>query len=482
MKRPFRVDVLIVFCLLAFVNVYFYHDSGTNGNSRFSLIFAFVRDGHLYIDDYYQTTGGRTGDIAYLNGHFYSDKAIGPTIIGGIAYAPFYWMKRLINHPSLDPAKMAVTFLVIGLPSTIAGTLMYILCYIWSKSRLRAFWVTMAVGLGTMCLPYSTVFFSHQFTASLLFSAFFMIVLLKERSERVKNGYLFLIGLLLGWALISEYPVALIILALVIYYFSIVWKKPAYGYVRSIAWPTLGGAIPVAITLVYNRLAFNNFFSIGYTNLVDPYFRSEMAKGLMGINWPNLQVLFYTTFHPLLGIFWQSPVLLLAIAGAVYMIWKRIYRVEAILAAWIIVSYIVIMSGYFLWWGGGSLGARHLIAVLPFFSVLLTFVPKRLNWLFGVLGLISIGQMTIATADDFLGTGSAALKIGSLGFFGYSNIWNHCLYDLVHNVYAHNWGNEFLHLQSWAILIPWVVVIAGGAAYFIWDTMKRTGQGDKGIR
>lgn len=238
MKRPCRVDALIVFCLLAFLYVYFYHDLGTNGNSRFSLIFAFVRDGHLYIDDYYKTTEGRTGDIAYLNGHFYSDKAIGPTIIGTIAYAPFYWMKRVFNHPSVDPTKMAVTFLVIGLPSAIAGSLMYILCFRWSKSRLRAFWVTMTVAVGTMCLPYSTVYFSHQFTASLLFSAFFMIVLLKERPETVKNGYLFLIGLLLGWALISEYPVAWIILPLVIYYFTIAWRKPAYGYFRSIAWPT----------------------------------------------------------------------------------------------------------------------------------------------------------------------------------------------------------------------------------------------------
>lgn len=474
MLRQYRKDALIVFCFLAFFYAYFYHDAGTNGNSRYSLIFAFVRDRHLYIDDYYRRYGSQTGDIAYLNGHYYSDKAIGLTVIGAIVYEPFYWMKRISNHPSMDPTKIAMTFLVIGLPSAVAGSLMYILCFIWSKSRFRAFLVTMTITLGTMCFPYSSVFFSHQLTASLLFCAFVMIVLLKEMPEITRNGYLFLIGLLLGWALISEYPTALIILAMVVYYFSIVWRNPAFRHWRSLGWPMIGGAIPVLLMLVYNKLCFNNFFSIGYKNLVDPYFQSEMAKGLMGIQWPNLRILFYTTLHPMMGIFWQSPALLLAIIGAIYMIWKRIYREEAILATWMIGSYLVIMSGYFLWWGGGSLGPRHLIPILPFFCVLLTFIPKRLNWLFVVLSLASIGQMIIATASEFLGTGSIALKIGTMGFFDYSIIYNYCLKSLIAGTFAHNWGNEFLNLHSWSILIPLVVALAGIAIYFIWNPGEKT--------
>jgi len=56
---------------------------------------------------------------------------------------------------------------------------MFSCAYIY-RSRFRAFLVTLSIMLGTMALPYSVTFFSHQLTASLLFSAFFMIFFIKE--------------------------------------------------------------------------------------------------------------------------------------------------------------------------------------------------------------------------------------------------------------------------------------------------------------
>ena len=61
---------------------------------------------------------------------------------------------------------------------------------------------------------------------------------------------------------------------------------------------------------------------------------------------------------------------------------QRRYREEAILAACIICSYFVILSGYYMWWGGYAVGARHIIPALPFFCLFLVFVPKKLNWPF----------------------------------------------------------------------------------------------------
>ena len=183
MPRTNRKDSLIVFLLLAFTFAFFYQDAGVNGNSRFSLIFASVQEDRLSIDDYYNKPGTMTGnDKAYYDGHYYSDKAIGPAVIGSILYEPLYRMQQTFHHPSQNTVKMILTFLVIGLPSAIAGTLMFILCLYLSGSRFRSYVVTLSVTLGTMYFPYSVTFFSHQFTASLLFSAFFMIFFLKEET------------------------------------------------------------------------------------------------------------------------------------------------------------------------------------------------------------------------------------------------------------------------------------------------------------
>ena len=107
-----------------------------------------------------------------------------------------------------------------------------------------------------------------------------------------KNWYSFLIGLLLGWAFISEFPTAIIIIALACYYIYAIWRNPNFRHFRSIILPFLGGAIPIIILLVYNKLCFGNFLSLGYAHESNPIFYSAMAQGLMGIGWPNLLVLY----------------------------------------------------------------------------------------------------------------------------------------------------------------------------------------------
>jgi hypothetical protein len=78
MIRIYKKDAFIIFILLAFSYAYFYQDGGANANSRFDLIFAAVQEGRLYIDSYHDVEDTQTIDKAYFNGHYYSDKAIGP--------------------------------------------------------------------------------------------------------------------------------------------------------------------------------------------------------------------------------------------------------------------------------------------------------------------------------------------------------------------------------------------------------------------
>ena len=234
----------------------------------------------------------------------------------------------------------------------------------------------------------------------------------------------------------------------------------------------LGGLIPVLLQLIYNKLCFGNFLAIGYSFESNPEFNSGMAQGIMGINWPSLSALYYMTLHPTLGLFWESPALLFSIAGLVFMFVKRRFLAEAFLALGIIGSYLVIMSGYYMWWGGYAVGPRFIIPMLPFFSIFLVFVPKRLTWPLVVLALVSFGQMFIVAASTVMVPDGNVKKLATLGFFAFSNIYSYCLNSLKTGGFTQNLGYQILVLKSWNSLIPLLVVIGAVTFFFFWNRME----------
>jgi hypothetical protein len=104
-------DGIVIFCLLAFIFAYFYQDGGWNGNSRFDLIFAVVQERRLTIDTFQNQPGMATKDTAYFNGHYYSDKAVGPAALGAILYFPIYWFNRAL---SWNPNRFESNFNLLG--------------------------------------------------------------------------------------------------------------------------------------------------------------------------------------------------------------------------------------------------------------------------------------------------------------------------------------------------------------------------------
>ncbi len=92
-------DVLIIFFLLALTYGYFYQDPSWNGNSRLGLTLAMVQEGRLVIDSFHQNKDAdlETGDEAFYNGHYYTDKAIGSSLLAAVPYAPIYWISRWLG-------------------------------------------------------------------------------------------------------------------------------------------------------------------------------------------------------------------------------------------------------------------------------------------------------------------------------------------------------------------------------------------------
>ena len=468
----FTKDSWLVFILLAIAYAYFYQDPGWNGNSRLGLTFAIVREGRLTIDSYYNNdaSGLKTGDKSVNNGHYYTDKAIGSSLLAAVAYYPIYGLMLLTGHEwEIWVQKYLLTFLVTGLPSALCGSLIYILgCYL-SKSRLMALGVTLVIALGTMCFPFSVIFFGHQLAASLLFIGFFLIFQLKVLPERepVKRIHYFLIGLFLGLALLTDFTTAVVVGPLILYYFYNLWKRGSLFRVAGWILPAMAGAIPMLLMMGYNTAVYAKPFASGYRYLSNPYYEEAMSHGIMGVGWPHKSVLFYETLHPAQGLLWQSPVLIMAAVGAYFMLRKKKNRLELALAALASVAYLLLNSGYFLWWGGYSFGPRQIVPMLPFLAIPLFFVPRRFYPLVVILGLVSIFQMTVVAASNVMAPDDNMVRIAKISFFQYSAIYSYCLKQLIAGHFAWNMGQAWLGLKGWLSLLPFGALLVAGVGLFI---------------
>lgn len=468
MNKETKREALLVFILLALVYSYFYHDPGWNGNSRLDLTFALVQEGRLTIDSFHNQEGTYTRDKAVYEGHYYTSKAIGSSLVAAIFYFPLYRLEQLLDI-KLDwgEIKYLLTFLSIGLPSAVAGSLMYMLCKQVTGNRLHSYVVTLSISLGTMMFPFSVIFFGHQLAGSFLFGAFFLIFQLKMDSLHRRKGVLFLVGFLLGFALITEYPVAPIVLILTIYYFVVMFTKSKSDRALAVALPALGVLIPIAIALAYNTVVFGNPISTGYTHSAVEAFQENQTQGLVGIGWPNLKVIFYMTLHPAFGMFWQSPVFVLAFVGIWFMFRTSDYKTEAWISLAAFLSLVVLYSGFYNWWGGWTFVPRYLVPMVPFLLLPLAFVPVR--WLPGmvVLGLVSMVQMFIGVSSLVLVPDDNYARIATLGYFEYSSIYSYCLKLLIDGKFSKNLGNQLFGLNTWLSLIPILLVMMAVTFRFI---------------
>jgi hypothetical protein len=164
--------------------------------------------------------------------------------------------------------------------------------------------------------------------------------------------------------------------------------------------------------------------------------------------------------HPALGLFWQSPVLIMSLAGIWFMVREPAYRVEALIAITAFFALLILYSGFYNWWGGSTFGARYLIPILAFLGLPLAFIPKR--WFSGlvILGIISILQMFIAVSSRIIVPDDFYKQIDTLGFFAYSSIYSYCFPLLLNGDFSTNLGNKLLGLSNWLSLIPLIVAVS----------------------
>jgi hypothetical protein len=221
--------------------------------------------------------------------------------------------------------------------------------------------------LATPAFSYAGAFYSHQLAAVLLFAAFALIFWL--RPQKSNGGRLALIGVLLGYAVISEYPSVLIAGLLFLYVLYRLADK------RRIGWVVLGGIGPGLLLTAYNLATYRTILPVGYH--YSALWQTQHSTGFMSLTYPKLDILWGLVGSPYRGVFLLSPILLLAVPGFIYLWLDRLHRAEAIVSTLAVLSFFAFNSSSSMWWGGFSVGPRYLIPMLPFLAWPLILFLKR---------------------------------------------------------------------------------------------------------
>ena len=388
LPRTVGGNALFVFLVVVTCSGYFFPRlSNWESNSRMDLVYALGDKATIRIDDYYLNTQDR----AYFRGHYYTEKSIGPSLTAVPLYEAFRAIVRLpplarvasgdatigslppvetvyaehklpepgapgAGHPPVYHAMALtfVTFLSIALMSATLAAVVYLMATRLSKSPRNALVVALAFGLATPAFAYSNELYQHQAGAFGAFVGFFLLWRVIE--EGASKRLLWIVGALFGYAAASEYVLAPIVAGLVI------WAIVRTRWVGLLLRVAVGASPWIIATATYNVIAFGTPLPVGYRYSIF----GLPAGSLFGLVPPSWESIYGITFSPYRGLFLLSPFLLLAPIGLYRMTRDPRTRDLAIVLAIVSIALLAYNASYWVWDGGGAIGPRLLIPMLPF--------------------------------------------------------------------------------------------------------------------
>ena len=483
----------VLITIVVFVSyAYFYEGGGWNQNSRFDLVRAILDEHTLSIDAYHENTG----DKAFYQEHYYSDKAPGQALLAVPAAAA---SRPLLRAAGVDPHSprglVATSYLAslfaVALPTALGCACLFLIALKLGSGETAAGFAAIAMGLATPIWPYATLFWAHALVgACLLFGFGAAWMLGSSKSAWADWWWGLAVGLAAGWATVSEYPAAPASAILALLALWQVWRG---GWPRR--WPTAAGiaagaGVCIAVLMAYQYAAFGSAFHLSYS-YYEPGAFPWMQHGYLGLRFPRPVVAFKLLFGCRRGLFLVAPVGVAAVIG-LRLLWKqKTTRAAAVAATSIAVYYWLFNSAFIAWPAGWSYGPRYMGAGIPLLCVGLAPVWDQAGraWRIVIAALAACGGLfSLMAASVTAQPDPELLKCAPFrvlwpsfwaGKLSYNEMSMLSAADSATGCHgAFNLG-ELMGLHGLMSLIPLILVwVAGGAIWMRMDraAKERTGE------
>ena len=361
------------------VSPYYEAINNPNENVRVWATRAIVEH-HVLNIDAVMREWGYVNDKAKNAHHVSSSKAPGVSFLGVPVLFAETELRKLWGWPA--PDKREATFWL-----RLWAVKLPMLAFFWlfaryverkTRSGLARDLLLVALGLGTMLYPYGGMFVGHALAAAAAFSAFILLddprLDLPARQGRPEAWRTWLpvaaAGFLAALAVTLEYQAILVALALAVY-LSVRNRRAIL--------PFAIGALGPAVALGgYHTALFGRPWTLPYANIENPVFAQTAHKaGFDGLSLPHLAAFPAFLVSPAYGLFTFSPVLILGLAGAIFLV-ARGPRREAVLTLAISASMFLFIAGMSNWRAGWCVGPRYIATVAPFLLLPLVQLWPRL--------------------------------------------------------------------------------------------------------
>ena len=355
--------VVGLYALLALLAVpVFPHFLSPNEFTRWALAASLVERGTPEISSVLPLLGTTFEDVSEKDGRVYSNKAPGATLVA----LPGYLLARPFAGPpsprSVRPVLWAMRLFGATLPAVCLALVLFHAAVRFGASPSRAASATFALLFATPLFTYGLLLFSHALVAACLFGGWVALFFPADPARSFWRDSA--AGVLLGLAVISEYPAA--VPAGVLALCAVI---PAPRRALALA---VGSAPFAALLGAYDLACFGGVFELSSAHERAPGFQSLASAGLFGISLPSPEIALRLLADPSKGLLVFSPFLLLW-PGALRAVRAAVPFGGRLALALAPLSLLLLYAGYPNWHGGFSVGPRYLVAALPFFVFPLAF-------------------------------------------------------------------------------------------------------------
>lgn len=434
-----------------------------NERTRIYLSLSMLESGSIRVDEQVKVFG-KPFDISEREGHFYTDKAPGSSVIA----LPFVAFYKAVGGDMGSIEKMTNftrTFMMVPLALLTLFLIRYLILGLGVAPAI-ANRTVVAFALGTSFLHYGAVLYGHALITLLSVGA--AAAMSKSVNgageERKSLLWIALAGFCAGMAFAVEYQAVVVFIGLFLGFLMV----PEYRRVKPVLALGLGTVGPVAAALWYNFAAFGHPFATSYDNLHHQSSQSNHDHGFFGIELPSVETLYGLLISPARGLLVCAPLVLLGIFG-LGLLWRR-SRWLAVYCGVTIAFYVfMVAGGKDFWFGGWSFGPRLLV---PMYG---------LAALGGALACEKLEARGGAIAGALGGVLVAAIFYNVFVFsmfpelpFEFSSPFKSVAIPLAGlGTPSPNIGMTLLGLSGMWSLVPLMLIIVGLCGYLVWPLIAR---------